>query len=110
VRRPDSALLEFGSAVVWSRQSGEWHYHGPAEVHRKAPWPDSSSSYWRRGYNLALNEKGTISNDLPQEVDQPFIVRRCCASVAAAWRRQVQLTDERLASGYRPSEGYGVLR
>ena len=32
----------------------EWHYHGPAERHREAHCQDSSSPYWRSGYNLAL--------------------------------------------------------
>jgi hypothetical protein len=36
---------------------------GPAEGHREAHGQDSSSPYWRSGYNLALRKKRTISRD-----------------------------------------------
>jgi hypothetical protein len=41
---------------VWCRYCRAWHYHGPAEGHREAHCQDSSSPYWRSGYNLALRQ------------------------------------------------------
>ena len=40
--------------AVWCEHCGEWHKHGPAEGHREAHCKDSSSPYWKRGYNLAF--------------------------------------------------------
>ena len=41
---------------VWCEHCETWHYHGPAEGHREAHCQDSSSPYWRSGYNLALRQ------------------------------------------------------
>ena len=43
--------------VVWCRHCRKWHRHGPAEGHREAHCQDSSSPYWKHGYNLALAGK-----------------------------------------------------
>ena len=44
-----------GSAcwLVWCMHCREWHEHGPTEGHREAHCKDSSSPYWKHGYNLA---------------------------------------------------------
>ncbi len=41
---------------VWCRHCEAWYFHGPAEGHREAHCQDSSSPYWRSGYNLALRQ------------------------------------------------------
>jgi len=48
-----------GSAhwLVWCRHCQAWHRHGPAEGHREAHCKDSSSPYWKTGYNLAYAGK-----------------------------------------------------
>ena len=40
---------------AWCRHYEAWHYHGPAERARKAHCQDSSSPYWRSGYNIATS-------------------------------------------------------
>jgi hypothetical protein len=40
--------------VVWCEHCRKWHHHGAAEGHREAHCKDSSSPYWKQGYNLAF--------------------------------------------------------
>ena len=43
--------------VVWCKHCRMWHRHGAAEGHREAHCEDSSSPYWKTGYNLAYAGK-----------------------------------------------------
>jgi hypothetical protein len=43
--------------VVYCTFCNRWHRHGPAEGHREAHCTDSSSPYWKCGYNLAFAGK-----------------------------------------------------
>jgi hypothetical protein len=43
--------------IIWCKHCAEWHWHGPAEGHREAHCQDSSSPYWKSGYNLAYAGK-----------------------------------------------------
>ena len=43
--------------VAWCKHCRTWHKHGPAEGHREAHCQDSSSPYWKHGYNLAYAGK-----------------------------------------------------
>jgi hypothetical protein len=38
---------------VWCKHRNAWHIHGPGDGHREARYFDSSSPYWKTGYNLA---------------------------------------------------------
>jgi hypothetical protein len=49
---------------VWCRHCAAWHYHGPAEGHREAHCQDSSSPYWRSGYNLAVATNDTDEGEV----------------------------------------------
>jgi len=37
----------------WCKHREVWHVHGGGDGHREAHCNDSSSPYWRSGYNLA---------------------------------------------------------
>ena len=39
--------------LVWCKHCEKWHGHGAAEGHREAHCIDSTSPYWKTGYNLA---------------------------------------------------------
>ena len=39
--------------MVWCKYCQTWHQHGAAEGHREAHCTDSTSGYWKQGYNLA---------------------------------------------------------
>ena len=43
--------------LVWCKHCNKWHRHGAAEGHREAHCNDSSSPYWKTGYNLAYAGK-----------------------------------------------------
>jgi hypothetical protein len=43
--------------LVWCKHCRIWHRHGAAEGHREAHCQDSSSPYWKSGYNLAFGGK-----------------------------------------------------
>ncbi len=43
--------------MVWCKHCRTWHRHGAAEGHREAHCEDSSSPYWKQGYNLAFAGK-----------------------------------------------------
>jgi hypothetical protein len=43
--------------MVWCKFCNKWHRHGAAEGHREAHCQDSSSPYWKQGYNLAFAGK-----------------------------------------------------
>ena len=39
--------------VIWCKHCRKLHRHGAAEGHREAHCDDSTSPYWKSGYNLA---------------------------------------------------------
>ena len=43
--------------MVWCKFCKKWHRHGGAEGHREAHCTDSTSGYWKTGYNLAFAGK-----------------------------------------------------
>ena len=45
--------------VVWCKHCRKWHRHGAAEGHREAHCQDSSSPYWKQGYNLRMRGSGS---------------------------------------------------
>ncbi len=49
---------------VWCKHCREWHRHGPGAGHREAHCSDSSSPYWRLGYNLAYAGKRRDSSHI----------------------------------------------
>ena len=43
--------------MVFCKFCNKWHRHGAAEGHREAHCTDSTSGYWKQGYNLAYAGK-----------------------------------------------------
>jgi len=39
--------------LIWCKYCQTWHRHGAGEGHREAHCNDSSSPYWKTGYNLS---------------------------------------------------------
>ena len=49
----EAAINGVSCWVVWCKHCRKFHRHGAAEGHREAHCNDSTSPYWKTGYNLA---------------------------------------------------------